>query len=373
MSRKRTEKFTTTAGPKFKTVNPLEYGDLTGPHWTNAPLTSIDAKLVGRPTPYAINSLIDIARTRCIANVAKPGFEGLVTLGELGQTLRYLKNPFKTGLALANSLERKMLGIQHTRRRGRSEEKVRKNLADLHLEVVYGFMPLIKDVSSILEKLRPKMRPRTPWQTARANESHVYTDAWSQTETFGGVYTYTAAYKYKREVAVRPWILYENALQLTDNEEWGMSLSDIPAAAWELVPLSFLVDRMVNVGDLISAITPRAGTKRITHGYSVKTRHILTRDVSNYNLPNWQRARDGTGTDTLIEESFYRVPDIGVPTLALSDITTLNNDIGLLFSVLSITTQKLSNLSRVLPPTPKVIRLARPVNPKDRWAAHAHL
>lgn len=138
---------------------------------------------------------------------------------------------------------------------------------------------------------------------------------------------------------------------------------------------SFIADWFGNIGDAISAITPRAGVRRLSHGYTVKQHHTLTREVSGYMMttPGWSTIRDGLGIDTYIEESFYRVPDIGVPTLALRDITALGSDIGKLTSLLSLLTQKLSGLSRHLPPNPATPKLSRAVGAKDLWGAHSHL
>jgi len=348
--------------------------ELEGLGWTQFDLTTF-GPTAGRSRPYSISTVIDIARTRCMANVAKPDFEGLVTLGEIGQTLRYLKNPLSTGLKLASTLERKMLGLQTTaRRRGRSEEKIRKNLADLHLEITYGFKPLLKDVFGILEQLRPKLKPYAPRETARANENRAYTDSWTSTESVGGI-NYTAQYAYEEELVVRPYILYEHLTQPTPLDNWGISLSAIPATAWELVPLSFIVDRFVNIGDMISAITPRVGIRNLATGYTVKTTRKLTRKVSNFVVPSqsYIAERDGSGMDTLIEEAYYRYPDIGVPTLALTDITSLSRDVGLLTTLLSLTTQKLSKLQRFVPDPPKVNRLAITVGRRDRWEGVNHL
>jgi len=375
MSRTRTTITNTyTNGPKFEHSNGTSVGDLLGPHSACAPLKSASLP-ASRPAPRSIQSMIDIARTRCMANVGKPDFEGLVTLGEIRETLGYLKNPFKTGLRLAESVQDRMLGIKAaSRKRLLPDEKIRKNLSDLYLEITFGFKPLVKEVTGILETLRPQLFPRPQRRTARAKEENSHKDAWTAVETQTGI-QHLAEYTYEREVVVRPWILYENLVQPTSLDDWGMRLQDIPSAAWELVTLSFVADWVANIGDLISAITPRAGTRQLSHGYSVRVKESLTRKVSNFVLPvaGWSTTRAASGTETYNVETYYRVPDIGNPTLALKDLDALKQDVGRLTSLLSLTTQKLSRLGRDLPPPERVVRLGVPVNRRDRWGGRDHL
>jgi hypothetical protein len=69
----------------------------------------------------------------------------------------------------------------------------------------------------------------------------------------------------------------------------GLRLADVPSSLWELVPLSFIVDRFVSVGAWLDAIVPKPGvtikgswTTRTSTGDQVQTRLPSDIVISGY-------------------------------------------------------------------------------------------
>lgn len=352
-------------GPMFSatiagTPSVTYVGDLQGPGWTAGALTSPFLP-TGVSAP-SYDSLMDIAKTRCYANIDKPDFQSQVTLGEFRETIGFLRNPFKSGLALAETLNGKL------RRAGvfdksvkLDKRKLRNDLASGYLAFQYGLKPLVKEIVGILENLRPKLIPRPKRETARAKETQEYTYAWTARESFSGI-SYTAAYTYKRTVTIRCGILYENKAAATEFDKWGFRPKDIPLAVWQVTSLSFVVDWFANVGDFVSAITPSAGTRTLAMWTKVTIEEELTRQVSAYTFSApYITIRDGSGKDSVKRVTVHRDPRNFAPSLAFRDLTELKNDASRLTSLVALFTTRVGDLT---PYEPK--RAYRFVNTK-RW------
>lgn len=307
-------------GPTFQTVvNGITYwGELRGGPWT-ANLPS-EKTLLTREIP-GWTSLAGTVRTKALARVAKPDFEGLVSLGELRETLGYLRNPFKTGLKLARVFEGKAATLRRrygiapgvTPPRG---SLAWKELQNLYLEFRYGVRPLVKEVESLLSVLEG-MKKRPERQTFRAWDVGQYNDTWSVPGNYSGIIHQTT-FKYERTVTVRAGLLYEYQRGITSaQDQWGLHLSQLPSATWELLPLSFVVDWGLNVADFIAALTPAFGMNRLAEWTWSEVKEQITAEHRGYRYSNWATARDGQGTDVWIRVTKSRQPYVGVPSLHL--------------------------------------------------------
>lgn len=366
-SRIREDRSTTTSGPMFANSvsdpGTVHYGDLQGPHWTQGTPQSV-TRPAGRPSfSVDMQNLRSLAATQAMANVDKPDFNGAVTIGEIGETLRYLRNPVAAGLQLADRIAKSARQSGLTKgasRRARLNPKpggVGSALAGVHLSIIYGFKPLVKDIFAALTTLQNASHLRPPRQTARGKQERTYTDTWTSQETFSGI-TYTATYKWEQVVTVKCGVFYSQSVEVSGFDHFGLRIKDIPAAMWAISPLSFVTDWFVNVGTFISAITPSAGTKILAAWTTTTTKTTLTRSVSNYVLPlsGWTTARQGSGTDTCVRTEVTREPFIDAPSLAMVDIAGLKNDVSRLSSMISLLSTRLGSIKthQVSPPNVRV-------------------
>lgn len=139
---------------------------------------------------------------------------------------------------------------------------------------MFGMRPLVKDIEALLEAVLFK-RPSIPRFTARAAISDTaeriiperkFSRMWDQ--PMSGVFTGNG----EASVHVRAGCLYTYNLEGIDaaRAKFGIRLSDTPISAWQLIPMSFLVDWVLNISDIIKALTPVAGVVRLAEWYSVK-------------------------------------------------------------------------------------------------------
>jgi hypothetical protein len=75
-------------------------------------------------------------------------------------------------------------------------------------------------------------------------------------------------------------------------ERSGLHLSNLPSSIWEAIPFSFVADWVINLGDWIRAVTPKAGVKILATGVTVKKRTYQRVDVTG----SWNGMTNYAGT-----------------------------------------------------------------------------
>jgi hypothetical protein len=229
--------------------------------------------------PLSTSNAITTAITKAVANVEKPEVEGIPILAELRQTLETLRNPLKGATEFMKREFAKLPPNSGGRRRNsaRVHRKAAKDLADQHLSIIFGVMPFLNDIDAVLKSLTKISNPKRKTSrgfasaTVQSNGTRAYND---------GAVAGTIADQRSRTVAVRAGILYQVDIDLGFSK-YGFSISDIPAAAWELTWMSFVVDWLTNVGDLISAMTPKFGVTILSQWYTVTETHINVATLQN--------------------------------------------------------------------------------------------
>lgn len=305
-------------GPRFaKTISGVVcHGDLLGGPW----MPPFSGGYKGTLPSDDLKWLIDDVRTRAISSVKKPDFQGLVSLGELRETLSYLRNPFKTGLKLASVLEMRVKEARSrlrdtTKFDARRRKAIEREIQNLYLEFRYGVRPLIHDVDTFLKAL--DKADRAERQTFRAKAGSTDSANWVEPYVLGG-YTATANFNYTCETTIRAGLLYAYKDSLSLPEKWGGELSEVPSTIWELIPLSFIADWFVNVGTFVRAMTPVSGVDRLSEWTVVQKRETTTRNITGWAYSDWTTVSQGGGTDSAVKDTYYRIPTVGSPQLAFN-------------------------------------------------------
>lgn len=207
--------------------------------------------------PLSIDSprLITQACTKALANVGAPQVLGLAMLAQLQQTLATLRDPLQgISRAIARLKSKKGATLGH----------LSKDMADQHLAVIYGILPLMGDVSGIVKALTTATSKR---YTARGFASESKASAPQRTYNDGQV-SGPVQQVFNRTLSVRSYALYE--LNVTLADRLGFSYGSLPATVLELTPWSFVLDWFVNLQDLIEALTPRFGINYLAEGYTIQ-------------------------------------------------------------------------------------------------------
>lgn len=262
-------------------------------------------------------AVITNASLEALNRVQGPEVMGLVDLAELRKTISFLRNPISSvtnwlktagrmsrdGTRRLSSTQLKALGLPSNKR----EEVLNavSAVGGLELAYRYGLGPLQGSVEGVMEGLMKIPRPIR--QTARGSSSKSATTSWTLDyvqNSWRGTITGT----FTRDVVVRSGLLYDHHRENT----WGMSLDNAPQAIWELIPYSFVIDKIVNVGDLIGAFSPRYGVRELAHYYTITTTDTIQEALSGvYNIDYVSGGRtSGGGGDsfTLVSVTKQRVP-----------------------------------------------------------------
>jgi len=170
-------------------------------------------------------------------------------LGELRETISGLAKPLsalRDYIKLWNKL--KQLG-----RSPRMTDRLNM-LTGSWLEWRYGIMPLISDISAIIEHVRAQsvlldgklLRKRSkvviPERNLKVSGS-----------TYPGYYQITGTVNVEVKTKYVTSVFYTLTRPLTFGETYGLTLGSLPSIAWELTPLSFVWDWFFGVGNWLQS------------------------------------------------------------------------------------------------------------------------
>jgi hypothetical protein len=239
------------------------------------------------------------ACAQALTNVKNPSVQGLVFVKELNQTLNLLKNPLSAVTTLLRK-ERKKIPISKSEKFNAASSQ--------YLAVVFGLRPLMMDVEGVMEALHRQTRER---ETARGTASDNTSVTTSNILLHAGTVLTDSRYKtvQTETLEVRAGALYSfEGRTLADS--MGFSLRDLPSAAWEILPWSFVVDWFSNVGQLISAVTANCSNEFLAEWVSHKRTHTITRTVTSttVGLAPWVKTVDSTDQDSAVYETYWRTP-----------------------------------------------------------------
>lgn len=308
----RVNKSQSLVGPAFyQNSNPTNTWDYAHSYW-------------GVPGVYSTKWGVDFAEslweacTEARARVASPDVDGLVEAGEAKETMELFR---RRSWDLADQLRRERA---YATKRGYGNVVAAGRLfRDNWLRYRYGIMPLIRLMHDAIV-VGPRIRTRR--ETARGSGqavvgSEVVGTYTSSDGTFSETWLVTRSWS----VSTRAGILYEY-----DNfrNKWGFSLSEVPAALWELTPWSFVVDWFANTGDFIRALTPKVGTSELAawHGFHSEVRLTATRSAFSVGSGKTLTRSPSGACLTLIEGKLRRpscpAPKLYIKNGALGSIAT---------------------------------------------------
>lgn len=240
----------------------LQFGHIAGyytfgtPPFLNYQWSVVDGYFPGSFVPNGIGMDLTSA-----TNTAKMKFvraclqelqslEGGVFLGELGQTLRMIKNPAQ---ALRHGIDDYYTALK--RRRKGSKTQKRRVIAETWLEYSYGWKPLISDIEGGFQALQRFSRNPVRFKPVQASGSSDVDLSPAPIVTNAGTFSYVTNRKHTAHGSVR----YQGAVDLQTGgkeviySDLGLRLDRFVPTLWELIPYSFLVDYFSNIGDIISS------------------------------------------------------------------------------------------------------------------------
>lgn len=303
---------------KYKTVG----GSITKYHAGATGLTPLDPEKM-KPYSGEFTNLTKVAKFRALKNIDTTPFEFMEDLFEIRETVRFLKKgPFKGMLDLAKSYKKGHNAPKVTTRAGKVSQ-----VGNTWLEYRFAFSPLVRSALAATEAMVYKEPARPQRRTARGFCDHDF----SLDEDFSDDYSPSIYNEFHRNLRgtlrLRAGVLY-TVNNPVEDLSWrlGLRAKDIPETMWAILPLSFMVDRIVDISGTISALNNlRDPNLSILAGWSVhKDEQKASLTLMSQTIPGWSMVIDG---DAWNENSFIFERNLwspsyldAVPTFDLSGL-----------------------------------------------------
>jgi hypothetical protein len=254
--------------------------------------------------PDAVEYMQSVAKQRAIANIDSTPYAFAEDAGEIRETLKFLRRPFSSLLKLGRTFEKDVM--RKSRRKAKRRFLSRKQelkllyndtayraelLASTWNEYRFAVSPLIRSAMDGLEAATfYNVNPAQVRRTARGFQ--IQSDsAQDSVNKYFNAYIYDVFNRNATsEVSVSAGILY-TVTNPVENLNWrlGLRLKDIPTTTWELLPYSFMVDRVYDIKSTVSGVVNLLDPKvKVLAGW-VTTKSEIEQKVSfiSQTNPTW--------------------------------------------------------------------------------------
>lgn len=212
---------------------------------------------------------------------------GLISLGEMRETIGMLRSPFKSSLDLLSKYAKDCEAIARAKpsaRRNVSKKVTRRDaqraVSDAWLETTFGLLPLISDVEQIAEAVA-RFGHDNPPSRVRGRSTFKTEFSYGESSNKWGMIRVKTKSAKATEHRVQyvagldhSSIAFGSAERLLDL--FGFRLEEFVPTLWELTPWSFLVDYFSNVGNVINAAsTDTSSVKWISKAVTTETVYTI--------------------------------------------------------------------------------------------------
>jgi len=205
-------------------------------------------------------------------------------LGELPETLHWFKNTLADVVALYRSFRkmnaRQLAAVRRRRRKAWAKkasrsyfgspahEKAQAGLASRWLEFRYAVSPLMSDLDSMLKALYSS-QSKPMWERKVAGATLKY---YRKSLRYSGNPGATEIFDHTMELRIGAYFRVNPNVQAFKR----LGLLNPLATLWELLPLSFVVDWLIPIGDYIGSLDAMAGVQVLSTWESQKVVTIST-------------------------------------------------------------------------------------------------
>lgn len=259
------------------------------------------------------NADAETAKFWALANIDPTPYAFGEDLFEIGETIRFLRNPLGSLRNLSRSFRSDFFDAVK-RRRHRSIQRILKHrteaLADVWLQYRFAFSPLVRSLHDgyealLLDKVIPPER-----RTARGFS--IGEDSGDKTWTTlnsGTTYTWYKSKRLRKDY--KATILYEMSNPVYDwRHSLGLRNKDLPETFWQVLPYSFMIDRLVNVSAAIRGLVNLASPqlKILAASTRLKQEEFITFQMLDEARSGWTISAQGetrTRKDFMYSRSTY--------------------------------------------------------------------
>jgi hypothetical protein len=245
-----------------------------------------------------VPSGIDIAKTKAIANIDPVPYAFGEDLFEIGETIKFLRSPLQSVDDLMRAFAKKRVDIDNSIRK--PAQKVLA-LASLWNQTRFALIPLISSAMDVLELYneRHKRKRPNPRRTARGffqARNEMDEDVFTYDVPTYPVANSSFQQSAWRDLDVKASILYQMSNPI---EGWrfdlGLRNKDILLTLWQIVPLSFMLDRLLNISDAIRGLVNLADPNLTIFAGSVRHKYnsYHSYQLVSQSVPGWTATING--------------------------------------------------------------------------------
>lgn len=270
--------------------------------------TGIDAGQVVYPVlpSYDRDKIVAMAKANAIANIDKVPYPFLEDVLEIKETLNFIRHPLGE-IADISDAARKF----RRRRFGEAMMSSADALSSAWLKYRFAISPLLRSISQGMDALKDGFVNAPPRQIARGKNSVNYAASDRYVAGTYNKYMVTRTLNY----TARAGIIYDNTNPCdTWKEALGLRFKDLPLGMWNIISLSFMLDRVWNVSTMIKGLTNLSDpTIKILGGWiTVTEEEQKTATLESQTIPAWSCS---TNSDTAYTETYLKTRALWTPSV----------------------------------------------------------
>ena len=236
-------------------------------------------------------------------------------VGELRETMRFLKNPLTSIFGLGKRFQKELRTRHHGKTRGDARTTKQKltaakhnadAAADLWLSYRFALRPLVRSAHDAIEAALYRIEASPERRTARGYSNWEHSAHGAGTSgTSTNQYTYSKGYQIEKKW--KAVIMYEVSNPCAAwQRDLGLRGKDFPHTMWQLMPYSFMVDRMVDIGGAIRGLTNLAdpNVKILAGSVTIKKDEQQWHRFESQYTPGWHHSI--TGEKRIHKEFVYK-------------------------------------------------------------------
>lgn len=295
-----------------------------------------------------VHALVAEAITQARSRGSEPPIETLVEVAEAKKTIVGLRRTVEDFRDFVWNLRRSKayrdwlrdeLDVTTGRRTSKRDTALKQRMADQYaqqglwidrfiaqrwLEYRYQVTPMVLTGKALLNEWNNRAKEKPNRQTYRSYKYQDFTSEYLMPRA-GTYWKGNLSMTLRNRVGVRAGSLQDvtKAPCLS-----GANFNDVPSAAWELIPFSFVVDWFANTGDFLRAQFPVVGRRELGSWVTIKqdVEYTLSEANATYVGPGTYTHTAGGSSVSVTASRLRRIPSPGTDlTLRKSRVSTITD------------------------------------------------